>query len=47
LLRLSNARDHLHAGANAKAIHWVHTPGVRGRCIASLGDMAALRLLCE
>ena len=34
---LSNASDHLPAGAGVKAIHWLHIPGERGRCIASLG----------
>ena len=37
VLNQPNAGDHLPAGAATMAIHWVHTLGVRGRCIASLG----------
>ena len=33
---MSNASDHLPAEAAAKPIHWVHTPGLGGRCIAAL-----------
>ena len=35
---MPNASDHLPAGAAAKAIHCLHTPGARGRCIVSLDE---------
>ena len=41
LLRLSNASDHLPAGAVHKVIQWVDTIEVRVRCIASLGTYCA------